>query len=230
VADTERWIAQKGAKYPYAYDKGGKLARHFGIQGIPDAVLVDPTGTVVWRGHPGALDEATIRPALAGALSKPLWEWKGAAKSVKSALVKRDFKAALDQAAKLGPDDSGPEILAALQAMVKSKVEAMRAARAKGDFMGALDAAAALKKECAGLPEAQDAELLVTELETDAEAQKVLKGQEKVAKIAAKQPSKKKELKAAIEDLLELKKEYRGTYVEVEATELIDRYAQLANS
>jgi hypothetical protein len=230
VADTERWVASKGAKYPYAYDKGGRLASALRVPGYPDAVLVDPTGTIVWHGHPGALDEATIQAALSGALPKPLWEWSGAAKAVKSAFVKRDLAAALALAAKLTPADGGPEILAALQAMVRSKVDAMRAAREKGDFRGALDAAAALKKECAGLPEVEDATKLEAELATNAEAKRVLEGQKKVAKIVAKEPSKKKELKAAIEDLVELKKEYAGTYVEVEATALIEQYANQANS
>jgi hypothetical protein len=33
--DTEPWIESKGAKYAYAYDKGGAFARWFGVGGIP---------------------------------------------------------------------------------------------------------------------------------------------------------------------------------------------------
>src|SRR5262245_44923612 len=71
-SDTVKWIAAKKVKYAYAYDKGGKLKRFFGVQGIPHAVLVDATGTVVWDGHPASLDPATIEKALGGALPKPM--------------------------------------------------------------------------------------------------------------------------------------------------------------
>lgn len=43
-SDTEPWIESKGAKYAYAYDKGGKFQSQLGVGGIPHAFLVDPTG------------------------------------------------------------------------------------------------------------------------------------------------------------------------------------------
>ena len=66
-SQTVPWVEKTGAAYPYAYDKGGKVARFFGVRGIPHAILVDPTGKVVWRDHPARLDAKTVEAALAGA-------------------------------------------------------------------------------------------------------------------------------------------------------------------
>lgn len=48
-------------KYSVATDASGGLARHFGVRGIPHAVLVDAQGVVRWTGHPMALNEALIQ-------------------------------------------------------------------------------------------------------------------------------------------------------------------------
>lgn len=227
ASDTEKWVASKGAKYAYAYDKAGKLGNHFGVQGIPHAVLIDATGTVVWKGHPASLEESTLSAALRGALPKPLWEWSPAAKGAKSALLKRAFKSALEQAAKLKPEDGGPEILAAIQGMVKSGVESLRGSFEKGDYLAAQTSAQSLQKELAGLPEVEEAIKVLSEIAADKNAQGVIKGQQKLAKIRAGDNTKLKEITAAIEAARKVKRDYMGTYVETEADQLIGQLDEL---
>ncbi len=227
ASDTEKWVESKGAKYAYAYDKADRLGRHFSVRGIPFAVLADATGTVVWKGNPGALNDRTIEAALQGALPKPLWEWSGAAKGVKSALLKRSYKAALDQAAKLGEGDGGPEIVAALQGMVKTKVDGLRGAFERGDYLGAQTAAQALQKELAGLPDAEEPAKVLSGIAADKQAQTVIKGQQKLAKLRTADSTKRKEVLAAIESARELRKEYPDTYVVTEADELISAFSEL---
>lgn len=210
-------------RYAYAYDKGGKLSRYFGVDGIPHAVLVDSTGTVVWSGHPGNLDEGKLGQAVVGALPKPLWEWPSEAKAVKAALLKHAYKSALDAAAGLSAAAGGEEIRSAIQGMVKAMVAAMNDARQKGDFLTARTMASALEKELAGLSEAAEATRVTADLAADKSAQEVIKGQQKLAKIEAKAPRKKKDVAAAIEDLKKLKMEYPGTYVETAADALIQK-------
>lgn len=221
VPDTERFVQKNAMRYAYAYDKGGKLARHFGVEGIPHSVLVDPTGVVVWSGHPAALEETHLQRATAGALSKPLWDWPAGAKNVRTALVKGDLKSAVDQAGKLAPSDGGPDILAALQGMVRGKVEIVTTAQAKGDYLLAQNGAVALQKELAGLPEADQVRQIAADIAANKEALEVIKGQQKVAKIRGKNPSKKKDVNAAIEDLRKIKQDYPGTYVATEIDALI---------
>lgn len=231
ASDTEAWVGSKGAKYAYAYDKGQKLARQFGVfvtEGIPHALLIDASGVVVWKGHPGSLEPSMIEAAIKGALPKPLWEWSAAAKGVKAALVKRSFKSALDQAAKLKEADGGPELVAAIQGMVKSSVDGLRASFEKGDYLAAQTAAQALQKELAGLPELEEASKILASIAADKNAQTVIKGQQKLAKIRAGDMSKRKEIVAAIDAAKKVRQDNLGTYVEKEADQLIDQLGELA--
>jgi len=228
VADTEKCVESKGAKYAYAYDKGGKLARHFGVQGIPHAVLIDASGTEAWTGHPAKLAKKTIEGALVGALQKPLYDWSPAARGAKGAFVKRNYKAALEQASKLAESDGGAEIVQAIQALVAARVAGMRAAYDKGNFLAAREEAEALTKELAGLPELESVNKLLAELAASKEAAHVLKGQEKIAKIRAGGLTKRKEIQAAMQSLQKLAQEYPGTYVESEANELLRQLGERA--
>jgi thioredoxin-related protein len=51
-------------EYFAATDRNGKLNKHFGVQGIPHALLVDKTGKIVWEGHPSSLNDAEIAKVL----------------------------------------------------------------------------------------------------------------------------------------------------------------------
>ena len=46
--------------YSVASDPSNRLAQHFGVRGIPSAVLVDAAGVVKWTGHPMELDDGKI--------------------------------------------------------------------------------------------------------------------------------------------------------------------------
>lgn len=222
-SETVKWIESKGAKYAYAYDKGGKLQRFFGVTGIPAAVLVDASGTILWQGHPGNLDEGLVAKATAGALPKPMWEWSPATKGVKNALLKKQYKAAIEEAAKLTEADGAAAIQSAIQGIVKSKLELLKASYAKGDFLGAETQAAGLQKELAGLPEAEEATKVAADIKANDKAAAVIKAQKQIAKIRAGELRKKKEIEAAIEDLQKIQKANVGTFAAEEASELITR-------
>ncbi len=215
--DTEAFVEKTGAKYAYAYDKGGKLKSYFGISGIPHAVLVDPTGTVVWEGHPGGLDAATIQKHLAGALEKPLWEWGPSAKDTKSALLKRKYGEALESAAKISEEDGGPAIKSAIERLVKSRVEAMKSALAEGNFLTAQDLGTELSKALDGLPEEADAQQVLADIKANKDADKVMKVQKTIRGLKAQRLGKRKELEKAIVDLKKIQKDFAGTYAAKEA-------------
>src|SRR5205814_10156167 len=145
--DTEPWISSKGAKYAYGYDKGGKLKSQLGVGGIPHAFLVDPTGKIIWEGHPGELPEDVIEKALTGALTKPVWDWPAAAKGVRAALAKHKYGDAISEASKLTEADMGPTIKSAIQTLVSSRVKAMQSALGAGDFLSAQESAESLSRE-----------------------------------------------------------------------------------
>ena len=86
-SSTEPWVSKHGARYAYGYNSGSLKGKFPG--GIPMAILVDPSGNIVWKGHPSSLKDGDIEKALAGALETPMWEWPASAKSVRSSLKKR---------------------------------------------------------------------------------------------------------------------------------------------
>jgi hypothetical protein len=52
-------------KFPVAKEKEGSLSNAFNVTGIPAAALVKG-GKVIWRGHPGRLDDATLDALIKG--------------------------------------------------------------------------------------------------------------------------------------------------------------------
>lgn len=217
--ETEGFVSATKMSYGYAFDKGGKLASWAGVSGIPAAILVDPSGKVVWQGHPSSLNEDAIQKALVGALEKPLWDWPASAKDVRAAVVKQAWSDALAKAAKLSEADGGPAIQKALQGIVASKVAALKAAMKAGNFLAVSTSAGELAKGLDGLPEKADVEKVLADLEANKDAKKVILAQKKVAEMRDKK-WKKRELEGAIADLKKLAKANAGNYAATEAEEL----------
>jgi thiol-disulfide isomerase/thioredoxin len=49
---------------PQFLDADSKLATRFDVTAVPTAILIDPQGVVVYKGHPAALDDATMSKLL----------------------------------------------------------------------------------------------------------------------------------------------------------------------
>lgn len=220
---TEPWIAKHGAVYAYAYDKGGKLKRWFGVGGIPHAVLIDATGTVVWSGHPGQLDESTIEEHLGGTLSKPVFEWPNASKGVAKSLVKGDFAGALAAAKALSEADGGPEVVAQVSGLIDARVAQVEGWVKAGNFLDVLEGGGQLTKGLGDHEHAAKVAALVAQVEADEQAKPVLEAQKRIRKLRAKDPSKRKEIEAQMEDLEKLREELRGTYAAEEAGAYLDQ-------
>ena len=214
---TEPWIAKHEAAYPYAYDKGGKLKRWFGVSGIPHAVLVDATGTVVWRGHPATLRESEIEEHLAGTLARPLYEWPAAAKGVAKRLTKGDLGGALEDARALSEDDGGPAIAAQIQGLIDGRVAKVEGWLSAGNFLDVLEAGGDLAKGLGGHEAQAKVQGLVAQVEANKDAKSVVDAQKRIRKLRAKDPSKRKDIERQVEDLEKIRDEMRGTYAAEEA-------------
>lgn len=220
---TEPWIAKHGAKYAYAYDKGAKVKRWFGVNGIPHAVLVDATGSVVWRGHPGELSESMLEEHLTGTLSKPIFEWPDAAQGVGKSLVKGEFAAALAAARTLSEADGGPEVVAQVSAVIDARVAQVEGWRKAGNVYDVLETGARLAQGLEGHEHAAKVAALVAEVEADKDAKPVLEAQKRIRKMRAKDPSKRKEIEGQMDDLEKIREEMRGTYAAEEAGAYLDQ-------
>ncbi len=179
--DTEKWIESKGAKYPYAYDKGGKIQSFFGVSGIPHAVLIDATGTVVWKGHPSSLPTDVLEKSLAGALTEPLWAWPDSARKVRQAVQKRQFSKAIEEARALG--EGGSAIATALESLVQGRLAGLKAAAESGDWFSVEERGKSMEKEFSGLPAVDEIKVLLARLKDDRQAQAVLTAQKEVRRL-----------------------------------------------
>lgn len=223
ASQTEPWIQDKQVQFAYAYDKGGKVARYFGVGGIPHAVLIDPSGKVVWDGHPGTLEDETIASALEGALTKPLFDWSASAKPVAQSIIKGDFAGALAKAAKVTEADGGPDIAKQVQEILEGRVKSAEAALKDGNFFDARASAELLVKGLEGLPEQARAKQVVADVDAHPDSKRVLDGQKSIRKLKAKELSKRKDLEKALEDLKKLATELRGTYAGKEAEAFMEQ-------
>lgn len=212
---TEKWIEENGAKYAYAYDKGGALSRELGVSGIPNAVLVNPAGKVVWQGGPTGLRGDMIEEHLKGALATPIYELPSEASGVAKALKRRQFSKAIDEAASL----QGPELKEALEGVVGAQIEALKAARTEGDFLTASETAKRLTKEFAGLPAGDEAKSIGAEISKDSDAKRVMKGQIAVRKIKQTEVKRSKDAAELAKKLERLESKFEGTIVAREASE-----------
>ena len=222
AGQTEKWIKSNGVKYAYGYDSGGKLSRQMGVSGIPNAVLVNPAGQVVWQGNPYSLTDAIIEEHLAGSLKTPVWDWPKEASAVKKALLKRQFKKALEQAEKLDGQESAG-IHESLEALVKSRAGALQVAYESGDFLAASDNAKLLAKECAGLEAGDLAKEIARKISADAGAKKIMKGQAAVRKLKAEEVKGQKDIEEMLKKLKRISKKYPDSAASREAETYIDR-------
>jgi thiol-disulfide isomerase/thioredoxin len=119
---TEPFVAEKGLHYAYGYDPKQTLHQLFQYKGIPFAVLVDPFGTIVWTGHPMALDEKDIETALVGAFEKPVWQWPAELQPVVQSLEAHEFATAMNLARSL-PAQDGLDLPALVRSRLVPQVE-----------------------------------------------------------------------------------------------------------
>ena len=219
---TEKWVKAKGVKYAYAYDKGGKLARRFGVRGIPHSILVGPSGTILWRGHPGMLDHEQVEAALVGALTRPVYEWPGEASSVKNAFVHGKYAKALELAQALKADELG--IAKSIQALITQQTAAMKSAYEAQSYARALALAEENADGFKGLPEAAEAEALIAKIKADPELKVIVKGQQKLAELRRGMSTmrRQKDADKLISAAEKLARKYDGTIVQTQARELVD--------
>lgn len=210
---TEKWVAKKKAAYAYGYDKGGVLARELGVSGIPAAVLVDPSGKIVWQGHPGSLSSNLIEEHIKGAIQKPLYEWSGKAAKIKKAFLGGDFSKALDAAEKLAKKDPfGIEAGALLQGILTSRVASLQTALEAGDILAAYDGAQELLKGLKGLPEADTLKAMSKTISKNSEMKDTMKMQKRLAKALVGDLRRRKDCDERVVALEKLLTGHEDTY------------------
>jgi hypothetical protein len=225
---TVPWIEKKGAEYPYAYDRGGKLSSALGVRGIPAAFLVDAGGRVIWSGHPMSLSEGDIEEALDGAADAMARDWPKSATSVKKALKKGDYAKAIEAAKGLAEEDElGADLVAKLRGLVQRRVAACEGAFESGDVLVAYEAGKAIVKGLDGLDEGTRVEAILEQIAKDKELKARLKTLEKLREICGEEVRRQKDCDEVIAALEKLGKGKDGTYEGDRIAAAVERFTKL---
>lgn len=209
-AKTDPWIAKHKVSYAYAFDKGGKLSRELKVGGIPHAVLVDPRGKVVWKGHPSSLKDSDIEENIKGASTNPpgidglTKDWPDSASAAKNLLKKGKIGKALATAQKLAEKDQACKAAVdTLTGLANDEVAAVQALKEAGDIQGALDTAKEAKKTLSGCDLVKQVDELVKAIKADKDSSSIVRAQGQLAKLQAKADEirKKKDVDSLVKKL-----------------------------
>lgn len=208
---TKEWARRRGVRYPYCDDATYSLAGPFDIYGLPHAVLIAPSGEVLFSGPSDELTEELIKGALDGALKRPLCDLPDAVGPVRDALVKGDFVAARAALAKLPAETDGlADAKDATEKLFALRLKGVDAALKAGDLLGARTAVDALKGAAAGDAAAEkrlaDAEKALAEA-PDAAAR--LAAQKRLRELTVA-PASREAAAAALVELKKLAETYAG--------------------
>ena len=183
IEATQPFAERFKLSYPWAVDEDGELFEWTGASTIPYALLVDPTGRIVWRGHPfSELDAEDIEPHLERSITKPVWEWPESAEPVKKELRKRYYDKAYEAARELRGKDR-KEVLASLDELVRIRMDTLEEMRDTRDFLGVEELVAVLKEDFQDLDVMAEVEAIELELLEDTKRSEVIGIQRKLVRI-----------------------------------------------
>lgn len=226
---TKPWVEKHGMKYAYGYlskDGMGEFMKALGMRGYPSAVLVDPTGEIVWSGHPSSANGGLIKKHIKGANKGPVGvagvvaNWPKEAQHAKKAFLAGKYGKAVAEARKLPQEWS---VLGDIERVIARRVDRVKAIFAKGDYLGFEDAMRTASKELAGTEALDELDGLVAEMKADPKSKSVISGQKRLAKYAESvaDARKAKELLSLEKKIRKLSEKHAGTYVEACATKLL---------
>lgn len=179
---------------------GSTCKTDYGVNGIPDAVLIGADGVIAWRGHPGNLVKGEIEDALKGARKPPKTPWlafrpslepTGALQGAVEATTEGELRKALAEARKVADDEEAAAADRASAETLAREIEehgtllsAQAAAMiARRDVLKAVDVYDALSKELKGSRPGDEAKERLNEIKKDPELQNEAKAAEALTKL-----------------------------------------------
>lgn len=217
-AQLEKFVSEKGIKYPIAVD--GPAMAAYGVSAIPDSVLLGPDGKVRWKGHPGGLKDSMIEEALQGAtpaLPTSLVRFTPLLKARKFGKLYTDLKKAVEDN-KATQAEAG-RLIGALEGRMKALLAGGEKARGQGDFYTAAVNLQELKNSFAGTDQAKKAADVLKEIEKDSKAKEQVKAVDTLEKL--EQAMEAKAYADAYRGYKALVKKFSGTKIETEANRQI---------
>lgn len=179
--DVTAFIEKHKVTYPMAIGWND-----WGVRGIPDAFLIDPEGKVLWRGHPGQLDDKLVEQALANA--RPATYAKGL-EGVAKKIAGKDFGGAFADCKKLLTDGAlsaeaqaqADKLCADIESKVATLVDQGNERLAGDDVFAAFEAFDAVARGYGKVPRAEEATAKLQELQKNPKLKKEIGGGQKLA-------------------------------------------------
>jgi hypothetical protein len=208
---TAEWVRRRGMKYPYADDAEYSLAGPFDIYGLPHAILVAPTGEVLFSGPSDELTEDFLKSKLPGALKKAPCDLPEAVAPVRDALLKGDFTAAHQATEALKKETEGREEAAhAVKALFELRLKGAANAQRAGDLLGAGEVLERLRPHLATRADLRaEFERIEEALRKAPDAEKILAAQRRLRELT-RPPATKEAAESAVKELETLGKEHAG--------------------
>ena len=159
---VEKHIESKQITYPVAILEPDE-ERLFDFSGFPTAFLIGPDGHIVWKGHPGNLDEEFPRDRLAALLATTAYvpALSKKHKAIQKLLDKGEYGDAYAKIVKaLDKEPDASELVdskARIEALAASRLAQARQAEAAGEHGRALAGLEQLEDAFAGVPGSEPA-------------------------------------------------------------------------
>lgn len=233
----EKFVKDKRVTYRVGVDEGGDVWGAYQGSGVPRSWLIDPDGIIVWKGHPGNLDESMLQEPLRKAQEAKLRDVVPALASAKVDIEKKKLGDAWGKAQKVLANDKAPEADRAdaqyLVEEVKKRAEAALAAAEQLASSRQYPKAIQKLKDVAAQLKGTEWEKAATEkrkaLEADPEAKRELEAQAVLDKLIAQEKAlkKDKDRKKFMSNYLSFVKKYAGTQAAIAAQRRIDAINEL---
>lgn len=213
---VEDYIEEHGIRYPIVIEESRRSRQQIGVSGIPNAVLVDPKGTIVWRGHPASFQEDALQEALRGA-RVPGVELPREIRSVQRKLDREqygrawtDLKRDLDGGRLEGEAETvARELVTRIEKEAADLYATATKALAEKDYYLAMMSLERLADAYEGVHEPEAVDEKLSELRSDSEVRKAVKAGEKL--VQAQEYDRAKEYEKAYRSYQSIAKSYDGT-------------------
>ncbi len=228
----EKFVGDKKATYRVGVDDGGEVGGIYAGSGVPRSWLVDPEGKVVWKGHPGSLQESQIEEQLKKVQDTKLRDVVPALAAAKGDVEKKKLGDAWAKAQKVLANEKAPEADKAdaqyIADVVKKRAESALASAEQLASSRQFPKAIQKLKEIAAQFKGTEWEKAANEkrkaVEADPDAKKEIEAQAVLDKLLAQEKAlkKDKEKKKFMSNYLNFVKKYEGTQAAVAAQRRID--------
>lgn len=217
---TDEWIDKAKAKYAYAFDPLGKLMGSVGLRSYPSAVLVDPSGRVVFGGSPDEIDDKMVEKAIRGALTEPIFSWPDELEDAVDAMRDRKLGLAITEAEAAG--EFYAEYADELIALLDGQVDLIEESYEEGDYLAVVQLAKDLDEALKGRDQAEKVAAWVKDVNKDREKRQVLNAQKEIQKLLSKK-IKRKDVPKHIKKLEKLREKFPDTIIDSAVDDAIEK-------